>query len=513
MIALDRFMKLFCGYENACGQHTLNLEPDETGKVKGRGDTKGYGASEKEYLAHLTGKGASLGLVPLMKNDTCWFGAIDIDIVGPHKLRETIEKLEKRIRKMELPLVVCRSKSGGVHLYLFGSEPLRAKEFVAKLREIAAIIGYGGTEVFPKQITRVNDEDRGNWINIAYYGVNGKDGTDRYCIKNGKPIGKLNEFCDYAELCRIDNKALQKVDVKLSDLFSDGPPCLQHLATFGFQQGGRNTSLYNIGVYCKKKHPDDWHDVVREMNEKLMQPPMDDQEVSTILRNLGRKDYFYTCNEPPICDHCNKKDCAKREFGIAQGKDIGELFPIENLTKCMSKDSVRWYAENNGHRIELTSEQLLSPTLLQRVFLDRFSIVIIIGKQRDWVIRLKELMETCDTVHDPDDASRQGQFENLVDKFFSDSRPAKNKDELIKGNSFAEGGRIHFRSEDLLNYLNIRRFTHTPHEVWMWLKQMSGESKQLRVKDKMLRVWTLPEPTRFNNATGIELPAEIEEEM
>jgi hypothetical protein len=122
-------------------------------------------------------------------------------------------------------------------------------------------------------------------------------------------------------------------------------------------------------------------------------------------------------------------------------------------------------------------------------------------------------METCDEVTDPDDASRQGQFENLVDNFFSSSRPARNKDELIKGNSFIENGRIIFRSEDLLNYLNIRRFQHTPHEVWMWLKSMDASSQQLRVKDKMIRVWTLPEPERFDSSKGIDLPANIEEEL
>jgi hypothetical protein len=507
-------MELFRGYENAHGQHELNGQPDETGKVKGRAATKGYGATEKEYIEHLAGNGVSLGLIPLLADNTCWFGAIDVDIKGDRPLREKIEELEKRIRDLELPLVVCRSKSGGVHLYLFGQEPLNAKALQTKLKELAAVLGYGGTEIFPKQVTRVNEQDRGNWINIAYYGVNSKSGTDRYCIRNGRAIKKLDDFLKYAYMMRVDNKSLQKVDVKLSDLFSDGPPCLQHMITFGgFEQGGRNNALYNVGVYYKKSRPDNWHQDVQDFNQRHVKPPMDHQEVTQIIRNVERKDYFYTCNVPPICNHCDKKLCATRAFGIAQGKDAGELFPIDNITKCVSKDSVRWYAEHNGKRVELTSEQLLSPVLLQRVFLDRFSTVILIGKQKDWIMRLKELMETCDEVTDPDDASRQGQFENLVDNFFNSSRPARNKDELIKGNSYVDNGKIHFRSEDLMNYLNIKRFQHQAHEVWMWIKQMGGTNGQIRIKDKMLRVWILPEPTRFDNSTGIELPNNIEEEL
>lgn len=513
MELLEQFMALFRGFENGHGQHRLFAEADETGKLKGHASTKTGGATSKEYKAHLSGSGTSLGIIPLLANNKCWLGAIDVDVKGERPLKESVEALEKRVRKMELPLVVCRSKSGGAHLYLFGIEPLDAKGLITKLRELAAILGYGGTEIFPKQSSRVDEKDFGNWINIAYYGVTTKEGTERFCIRNGKPIKSLEDFIKYANLMRVDNKALGKIDVPLSDLFKDGPPCLQHLATFGFEQGGRNNSLYNIGVYLKKKRPDNWHDDLHDQNQKLMKPPLDNQEVTQVIRNLERKDYFYTCTVPPICNHCDKKLCATREFGITFGKDAGELFPIDNITKCVSRDSVRWYAEHNSTRVELTTEQLLSPTLLQRVFLDRFSVVIVIGKQRDWVLRLKELMETCDTVSDPDDASRQGQFENLVANYFENSRPARNRDELIKGNSYSEEGKVFFRSEDLINYLTIKRFQHSVHEIWMWIKQMKGESKQVRIKGKMLRVWILPEPEKFDTTTGIDLPSTVEEEL
>jgi hypothetical protein len=175
--AIERFKRLFRGYEHAHGQHELSAAADDNGKVKGRAATKGYGATDKEYDIHLAGKGTSLGLISLMQDNRCWFGAIDIDIQGDRPLKEKIEELEKRIRALELPLVVCRSKSGGAHLYMFGSEPLPAKELTTKLKELSAILGYGGCEIFPKQTTRVNEGDRGNWINIAYYGAMSKAGN------------------------------------------------------------------------------------------------------------------------------------------------------------------------------------------------------------------------------------------------------------------------------------------------------------------------------------------------
>jgi hypothetical protein len=508
---ITQFAKLFSGYEKAHGQYDITgAVPDESGKIKGRAKTQPHGPTAKEYERHLNGEGPFLGIIPLRADNTCWFGAIDIDIVGAIKLSEKIEELEKRIRTMELPLVVCRSKSGGAHLYLFASSPIPARILQEKLTQFAANLGYGGTEVFPKQIMRVNDNDRGNWINIDFYGVLSKDGTKTYCVRNGKHISKLEDFCNYAEQMRVSSEELQAVQFKMSDDFNDGPPCLQHIATFGLGEGSRNTALTNIGIYFKMSNEDNWQDKTYNFNMEHFNPPLPANEVQQVVKNVSRKDYFYTCKQPPLVTHCDKKACLKRKFGVGSGAAAGELFPIDNITKCSSKDSVRWYAEHQGMRIELTTEQLLSPQLLQRVFLEKFSVLIIPGKGKDWHAKLKEIMETADEVHDPEDASRQGQFENLLDSFFTNSRPARNKDELIKGNSYVEDERIYFRSEDLLNYLNIKRFTHQPHEIWMWLKQQNAEAKQMKVKGKMLRVWSLPQPEVFDGST-IDLPNMQEE--
>jgi hypothetical protein len=506
-----QFMNIFVGFEYAHGQHELK-EADAGGKVKGIAKTVAGPAPRAAYEVHLRGEGTSLGLIPIMMDNCCFFGAIDVDIQGEVKLNEPIEQLEKRIRELELPLVVCRSKSGGAHLYLFGAQPISAKILQSKLAEFASLLGYGGCEVFPKQVMRVNENDRGNWINISMYGALSDDGTNRYAIRNGKAIKSLEGFISYAESMRITQQALASVSVKLKDIFADGPPCLQHLATFGIDQGGRNTTVANVAVYYKKKFPDDWQDLVMKFNFEHVSPPMDTTEVSQILKNVSRKDYYYTCKQPPLCNHCEKAACVKRDFGVTFGDASSNVFPLDNLTRCISKESVRWYAEHQGFRVELTTDQLMSPTELQKVFLERFAQLIIPGKRTDWHIRLRELMETCSEVHDPEDASVQGQFENLLDNFFSASRPARNRDELIKGNSFTESGRIYFRSEDLFNYLNVRRFSHKPHEVWSWLKNLGSDSVQMRVKGKMIRVWSLPEPERFDGAE-LALPSQLVGEL
>ena len=185
-------MKLFRGFELAHGQYRVNKQ-EADGKMSGRAVTVSEPATEFNFKEHLSGGEYILGVIPLLQNNSCHFGVIDIDIRGDVKLNESLESLEKKIR--DTPLVLCRSKSGGAHLYLFCSPAIPAIDMVSKLNEFAALLGYGGSEVFPKQISRANERDRGNWINLCYWDG---DKTERHAIHKGKKLN-LKEFVDLAE--------------------------------------------------------------------------------------------------------------------------------------------------------------------------------------------------------------------------------------------------------------------------------------------------------------------------
>ena len=209
-------MELFRGFESAHGQYRVNSK-EADGKMSGRALTISEPASEDNFKEHLNGGEYILGIIPLLKDNSCHFGVIDIDIRGDVKLNETLESLEKKIRNT--PLVLCRSKSGGAHLYLFCDPAIPAIDMVGKLNEFAAQLGYGGSEVFPKQISRANERDRGNWINICYH--NG-DKTERYALHKGKKL-TLKEFVDLAEKKKTTFDQLEKIQPDLVDHFSDGP--------------------------------------------------------------------------------------------------------------------------------------------------------------------------------------------------------------------------------------------------------------------------------------------------
>ena len=173
-------MNLFRGYEQAHGQYRVQKK-EADGKMSGRALTISEPATLNHFDTHVTGGEYILGIIMLRENNSCNFGVIDIDIRGEVKLNETLEQLEAKIK--DTPLVMCRSKSGGAHLYLFCEPAIAAIDMVSKLKEFAARVGYGGSEIFPKQIFRANERYRGNWIHLCY---RAGEETERYATQNGK---------------------------------------------------------------------------------------------------------------------------------------------------------------------------------------------------------------------------------------------------------------------------------------------------------------------------------------
>ena len=89
-----------------------------------------------------------------------------------------IKEILGRLRELKVKVHPCRSKSGGLHVYLFTSEWVPAELMRNKLEHIAASIGFGGSEIFPKQSKILSNRgDIGSWINMPYFD---RQDTSRY---------------------------------------------------------------------------------------------------------------------------------------------------------------------------------------------------------------------------------------------------------------------------------------------------------------------------------------------
>lgn len=108
-----------------------------------------------------------------------------------------------------------------------------------KLKEIAALLGYAESEIFPKQIEiKVERGDTGNFLNLPYYGG---DNTTRYAILDNGDSATLEEFISLVEQKSITIDELREIKTTPEkDGLEDFPPCLQILCRLGVPEGNRN---------------------------------------------------------------------------------------------------------------------------------------------------------------------------------------------------------------------------------------------------------------------------------
>ena len=308
----NKFIEIFTGLDRAYGQ-TQSREKNEAGKLEGRSWLVKEPITRDKWINHLEGKEPSLGIIPIDDNNQCKWGAIDIDTYDGFDYK----KLIKKIVENKLPLIVCKSKSGGAHVFLFVSEPVLAKDMQIKLKEIAVWLGYGDCEIFPKQI-ELNSKGTGNFLNLPY---NHPEFPTRYAFDDkGNALIELSMFIKHYETKVLSNLSMVVIDkpvtAKKNEDFKGAPPCLVTLASQGFPEGSRNMALFQLGIYLRERFPEKLEEKLDYYNSKYFKPPLPSREVLTIFKQVEDKKYFYRCEEPMFKTVCEKIKCQSQKFGV-----------------------------------------------------------------------------------------------------------------------------------------------------------------------------------------------------
>lgn len=80
--------------------------------------------TDEVIYRHLAGE-VTIGLYPLLKDETCWFLAVDFD---KRDWQKDIQAFVETCQRMNIPVSIERSRSGnGGHVWIFFSEPVSAK--------------------------------------------------------------------------------------------------------------------------------------------------------------------------------------------------------------------------------------------------------------------------------------------------------------------------------------------------------------------------------------------------
>jgi len=489
---LETAQKLYNIFHGSARAHgSFVVENGSLGqKTQGQAKTiKTVGASVNHWSDHLSGE-KGLGIIPIDEENSVKWGAIDIDIYSLN-----LEKLVLKIEEFKLPLVVCRSKSGGAHVFCFLQENVPAGDMQDKLREISAGLGYGGVEIFPKQREILVDRgDIGSWLNMPYFQG---DESLRYAFDEEAKAISVEKFIEFVEGRSISHQDLIELEVPTLDDIKDGPPCLQVLLKQGFPEGTRNNGLFNVGVYLKKSKPESWETEIEEYNRKYVHPPLPAQEVLTLIGTLKKKEYNYKCSDEPIKSYCDVSRCRGCKYGVGGGNTTPTF---SSLSKLDTKPPL-WFLSIDDKRLELNTEQLQNQIKFQRACMEILNIMPPRMQDRSWQNLIQSLMDSgMEIIEVSDDVTIEGQFMELLESFCTDMAQANTRDEILLGKPFTEEGKTYFRIKDLKDYLSKHRFTDMEtNRIASKLRDLKANHKFFNIKGRGTNVWFIDEFEYNNN--------------
>ena len=498
---IEKFSNIFDGLQAAYGTYKINGR-DPKGKATGKATVVKEPRTTELWEAHLAGK-QSIGIIPINESNACKWGCIDID-----EYNFDHQALIEKLQSAKLPLVVCRSKSGGAHVFLFVQDFIPAKDMQDTLKRLAVSLGYGACEIFPKQIVlHLERGDVGNFLNTPYF--DSENGI-RYAFNKDGTAATIEEFFDlYDENVQTHEQVLALQVEEDPDLpLKDGPPCLQMLCKNGIPEGARNNGLFNLGVYLRKAYPDTWESEILTHNMKFIHPPLPLGEVNTVARQLERKDYAYKCSDAPINSVCNRELCMTRKFGI-EGVVTG--VQIANLRKYNSVPPV-WFLDVMGQPLEMQTDDLLNQAAFQRACVEQLNFLPRTLKKDFWETRinglLNEMSETEGSIIEvSEDVSITGQFNEHLEDFCTGHQAAEEREQILLKRPWtdSERGETYFRLKDLESHLVKANFKHfKTHQIAQRLRDLNGAASKLTIQGKQVRLWRIPAFER--NEAAVEAP-------
>lgn len=482
-IDLSTYLNLFTGHKDFYGCH-IYKEVEQGKKEKGSSFTKTEPLIPSHYKDHLEGK-QGLGIIPIDANNNVRFMVFDVDIIDID-----VTRFININNEYELPFNFFRSKSGGLHIYVFFNEDVKAKKGIEYMERYLHIFGLSkDTEIFPKQ-SRLLKNQKGNWINLPYYNY---EKTNQYLYnEKGKRISFSSAMLNLSKR-KINFTQFKEIYENLP--FNDAPICLQSIFIHK-KVINRNMFLFDTVTYLKSKG-EDYEEKIRHINQDLLKPLPENELQKTIINSQRKKSYSYRCKEEPMCDNCNKDLCAGREFGYG-GDQVSKL-SFENLIQVRADQPYYKWTVNGIVMTFYSEAELRDQMKFSDYCMRELHVVPNILKRDKWFKILEQAFKeiVIEEVNPEDDISPGAMFLSFLQEFLLNRAYAKNKNQIqlnrvYKDDEYKE---FIFKKEALLNFLfvqkNFRYFTIV--EVQDRLKRIGAIAKRYYCGDKLtLRIWSIP---------------------
>ena len=493
---IERFKNIFDGLDRAHGVTVVGESNGDGNKVKGKSFVKRETVTDDLWQKHLDGL-ESLGVIPINDDNKCKWGCIDIDSYAEFDHKKLINK----IKQFQLPLVVCRSKSGGAHVFLFTEDYVSAGLMQDKLNEIRSVLGYGGSEVFPKQRELKSKDDTGNFLNLPYFNCGQ---TTRYAFMEDGEAASIDAFFELYE--RYKQQDISTIEIKRPESeFDDGPPCIESL-TQDKLEDGRDRVIYQYIIYAKRKWPENWQDKIFEFNYKHFKTPLDQKIITAKIKNNEKNDFHYKCNEEPMCNVCDKKLCKSRKFGI--GQEV--TFPGLTDLQVVNLEEPYYYMNVDGDRLYLDSaKHLANQTLFQEECIKQLRINPPTLKTGDWKKITTILLNGAEITEPAEGTSTKDILNNYLEDYCVNRIQKDDYEDLRNGGTYTKDGFHHFVFDNFFNNYLSRKHWRVPYQRTSQMLKDDLKCTTKRVGKSKISVFVV---ARFDKKTETYKPKTFKQE-
>jgi hypothetical protein len=499
------FAELFRGNPNSYGEYQLPTSRKAKKGEKFTGGARTHQPDKKYYKGplnadlyseHLAGR-FSLGVVPILPDDTTFWFALDIDRYDEGTMHA---ELCAKIEKLKLPFIVCRTKSDGAHVYCFFEEAISATRARILARDALNKLGLPDkTEIFPKQDSIQQKGSSGSWINLPYFG-------SARAATNGKSDLTLEEFITLA------NSKLVKASIapkspspskstasspKEFGEHSEAPPCIQKMMEDGIEEGGRDNALMHVGVYMKRAFNDDWQNRLQEFNSTYVTPAVGFTDLARITKSHERKEYQYLCKQQPMCAVCDKPVCLKRKFGVGQGEGAWTQIIVDRAVKVVSEGADPYYKMYiEGKEVRLSLDDVQSFNAFKKRYFAVFNKFPLPMTPKDYAEFMNAAMASCDEERVPDIVTPRGQIMNIFNSWCMSRIKDHNSPENVTNGApyYDEKQRaVIFAGNDLATKVRLTYGSRYQEQiVWGVIAESGGIEDEITIGSKKIAIWKLP---------------------
>lgn len=311
LIDLERFAALFRGRCDAFGVM-------QAGRICAVRRPLSLG----QYRLHLEGK-LRLGVYPLLADGHTHFLALDFDGPQAERAADTVVECASLHR-----VTLCRelSKSRGVHLWLFFSQPVLAQD--ARMAGLALLAEAGvRAEVFPKQDLLAAD-GVGNFIWLPLSGESVPLGktvfvdpashqpyADQWDYIHHIPTVHPREIAALVRQARASRASPEAREREARVYHGDLLPCAQAMMQ-GVGEGCRDVVAFRLAIHLKASglSREKAEQILRRWDARRNRPPLGLQTIREKVRSVYQRNYTsYGCEDPLILPFC-REDCPVRRY-------------------------------------------------------------------------------------------------------------------------------------------------------------------------------------------------------